>query len=131
PFAQRQQLSLEDLQHVKWLAFSHMYGKQTNFDRALRHNDYSMHFSAYVSNFGLAPYFLLDTDYATTMPRLIADKYCRYFDLRIITLQREMREGSMVRVWSERSGRDRLNQWLRSEVSPIVEALWPMAMRVT
>ncbi len=129
PLAKRQRFGLQDLQHVKWLAFSHMYGKQTNFDRALQDSGYNMRFSAYVSNFGLAPYFLMETDYATTMPRLIAEKYCRYFDLGLVRLPAELREARMLMVWSERNERDRLSLWLRGMVMQVVNGLLPDRMR--
>ncbi|NYT83958.1 LysR family transcriptional regulator, partial [Alcaligenaceae bacterium] len=110
PLARRRNLTLNDLGRVKWLAFSHMYGKETNFDRALQGSGHAMRFSAYVSIFGLAPHFLMETDYATTMPRVIAEKYRRHFDLQLIRLPAVLREARMMMVWSAQNDSARLNQ---------------------
>jgi DNA-binding transcriptional LysR family regulator len=123
PLGRRRSLTLQDLQRVKWLAFSHMHGKETNFDRALQGSGHTMRFSAYVSSFGLAPYFLMETDYATTMPRVIAEKYRRRFDLKLIRLPAALREARMMMVWSAQNDSARLNQWLRKTVTGLIAEL--------
>ncbi|NYT49090.1 LysR family transcriptional regulator [Parapusillimonas granuli] len=123
PLARRRNLTLNDLGRVKWLAFSHMYGKETNFDRALQGSGHAMRFSAYVSSFGLAPHFLMETDYATTMPRVIAEKYRRHFDLQLIRLPAVLREARMMMVWSAQNDSARLNQWLRKMVADLTAEL--------
>ncbi|MEB2398254.1 MAG: LysR family transcriptional regulator [Alcaligenaceae bacterium] len=123
PLARRRNLTLNDLGRVKWLAFSHMYGKETNFDRALQGSGHAMRFSAYVSSFGLAPHFLMETDYATTMPRAIAEKYRRHFDLKLIRLPAVLREARMMMVWSAQNDSARLNQWLRKMVADLTAEL--------
>jgi len=120
PLARRRSLGLNDLARVKWLAFSHMYGKETNFDRALQGSGYAMRFSAYVSSFGLAPHFLMETDYATTMPRIIAEEYRRHYDLTLIRLPAILREVRMMMVWSAQNDSARLNQWLRKTVAELL-----------
>ena len=120
PLARRRSLGMNDLARVKWLAFSHMYGKETNFDRALQGSGYAMRFSAYVSSFGLAPHFLMETDYATTMPRLIAEEYRRHYDLTLIRLPAILREARMMMVWSAQNDSARLNQWLRKTVAELL-----------
>ena len=122
PLAKRRQLTLNDLPHIKWLAFSHMYGTETNFDRALRHTGRQMNFSAYVSNFGLTPYFLMETDYATTMPKSIADKYQRHFELAQIRLPKELKAARMIMAWGAQNDSSRLNRWIRSIVLEVVNA---------
>lgn len=129
PLAGRTRLELNELDQLKWLAFSHMYGKPTNFDRALQDTAYRMRFSAYVSSFGLAPYFLMESDYATTMPRLIAEKHCRHFELSLLQLPPLLQEARMMMVWSERNVRDRTNLWLRDTVNAVMERLIPEHMR--
>src|SRR5690606_2096541 len=123
PLAQRKQLSLKDLSQIKWLAFSHMYGRQTNFTRALGDVNCDMPFTAYVSNFGLAPHFLLETDYATTMPKRIAGKYQQYYELTQIRLPEVLRQANMVMVWSEKNEYSQLNQWLRDTTDRIIAGL--------
>ena len=123
PLALRDQLTLADLAQVKWLAFSHMYGRQTNFTRALNDIDCEMPFTAYVSNFGLAPHFLLETDYATTMPKRIASKYQQYYDLTQIRLPEILRQANMVMVWSEKNEHSQLNRWLRETTEHIIAGL--------
>lgn len=120
PLARRRSLGMNDLARVKWLAFSHMYGKETNFDRALQGSGYAMRFSAYVSSFGLAPHFLMETDYATTMPRIIAEEYRRHYDLTLIRLPAILREARMMMVWSAQNDSARLNQWLRKTVAELL-----------
>lgn len=120
PLAHRKQLALSDLSKLKWLAFSHMYGTETNFDRALRNLNQPMRFSAYVSNFGLAPPFLMETDYATTMPKRIADRYQRHFPLKQISLPKELKTARMIMVWSMQKNQSKLNQWLRSAISKVI-----------
>lgn len=123
PLSHRRSLSLEDLHRVKWLAFSHMHGKETNFDRALQGSSYEVNFSAYVSSFGLAPYFLSEAEYGTTMPRVIAEKYQQQFDLKLIRLPLILRKADMVMVWSARNDSSRPNQWLRNTVAELVTKL--------
>jgi len=120
PLSGRRQLSLGDLSRVKWLAFSHMYGKQTNFDRALANTGYAMRFSAYVSSFGLAPYVLAESDYATTMPKQMADKYQQHFDLVQIKLPKALRTARMIMAWSAQNEASKLNQWLRDTIVRLV-----------
>lgn len=125
PLAHLERLALKDLHRVKWLAFSHMHGKTTNFDRALEGSGYAMHFNAYVSSFGMAPYFLMETEYGTTMPRVIAEKHLQYFDLKLIRLPAALRELSMMMVWSVQNDSARLNQWLRQTITGLVTELLP------
>ncbi|OWT55728.1 LysR family transcriptional regulator [Candidimonas nitroreducens] len=125
PLSRRHRLTMKDLQGMKWLAFSHMYGKETNFDRALQGTGHAMHFSAYVSSFGTAPYFLLETDYATTMPRVIAEKHLPHFDLKLLRLPPVLREARIVMVWSAQNDSRRLHQWLRSTIGGLVAQLVP------
>lgn len=125
PLSHRRRLTMTDLQQMKWLAFSHMYGKETNFDRALRGSGHSMHFSAYVSSFGTAPYFLLETDYATTMPRVIAERHLPHFDLKLLRLPPVLREARIVMVWSAQNDGCRLSQWLRGTIGDLVDRLIP------
>jgi len=125
PSSHRGSLTLKDLDRMKWLAFSHMYGKETNFDRALQGSGHTVHFSAYVSSFGMAPYFLMETDYATTMPRLIAEKHLRHFDLKLLRLPPALREASMIMVWSAQNDSARLNQWLRNTITDLIDQLIP------
>src|SRR5690606_215413 len=113
-------LLLADLPKLKWLAFSHMYGTETNFDRALRNLNQPMRFSAYVSNFGLAPPFLIETDYATTMPNPIADRYQRYFPLKQIRLPKELKTARVLMVWSAQKNQSKLSQWIRATISKII-----------
>lgn len=120
PMSQRRGLTLKDLPHIKWLAFSHMYGKETNFDRALQDSGHTMHFSAYVSSFGLAPYFLMETEYGTTMPKLIAEEYQRHFDLTLLRLPAMLREARMMMVWSAQNDNARMSQWLRKTIVELV-----------
>ncbi|ETF03687.1 LysR family transcriptional regulator [Advenella kashmirensis W13003] len=120
PLSRHDELTLDDLGKIKWLAFSHMYGQQTNFTRALDDIDSHMPFTAYVSNFGMAPHFLLESDYATTMPKRIAEKYQRYFDLTQIRLPEVLRHASMKMVWSEKNEYSKLNQWLRNTTQAII-----------
>lgn len=122
-WAGRKQLSLQDLPKMKWLAFSHMYGKETNFTRALAKTRTAMPFSAYVSNFGLAPYFLLESDYATTMPGKIALKYQAQFDLATIRLPASLRSARMMMVWGEKSHHSHVNQWLRDTILEVIGQL--------
>lgn len=123
PLSHRQSLMLKDLRQVKWLAFSHMYGKETNFDRALHGSGYDMHFSAYVSSFGMAPYFLMETDYATTMPRIIAEKHQRHFDLKLIRLPPALQQVRMMMVWSAQNDSAKLSLWLRNTITELVANL--------
>ncbi|MBV6307157.1 LysR family transcriptional regulator [Candidimonas humi] len=125
PLSRRRQLTLNDLQRMKWLAFSHMYGKETNFDRALQGSGHAMRFSAYVSSFGVAPYFLMETDYGTTMPRVIAEKHLPYFDLKLLRLPPVLREARVVMVWSAQNDNCRLNQWLRATIDDLASRLIP------
>ncbi len=128
--ADRRELALSDLASIKWLAFSHMYGRETNFTRALDDINSEMPFTAYVSNFGLAPIFLLETDYATTMPGRIARKYQEYFDLTQIRLPRVLRQANMVMVWSEKNEYSQMNRWLRESVAQVIDTL-PAAIHGT
>lgn len=131
PLASRNRLTLHDLPKMKWLAFSHMYGAETNFDRALRNLHQEMHFSVYVSNFGLAPTFLMESDYATTMPRRIANKYQKYFPLRQIILPKELRKARMVMVWSIQKDQSKLNRWIRDAVVKVISSESIEALPVT
>lgn len=123
PLAKRRSLRLADLAKVKWLALSHMHGQRTNFDRALHGTGYEMHFSAYVSSFGLAPFFLKESDYATTLPRRVAERYCQHFELSILRLPPVLRPAPVVMAWSAQADLSASNQWLRTSITELISTL--------
>lgn len=123
PLAKRRSLKLTDLAKVKWLALSHMHGQRTNFDRALHGTGYQMHFSVYVSSFALAPFFLKESDYATTLPRRVAERYCQHFDLSILRLPPVLRPAPVLMAWSAQADLAASSQWLRTSVSELMSTL--------
>lgn len=123
PLAKRRSLKLGDLAKVKWLALSHMHGQRTNFDRALHGTGYQMHFSAYVSSFGVAPFFLRESGYATTLPRRIAERYCQHFDLAILRLPPVLRSAPVFMAWGVQADLSASNLWLRTSVSDVLTKL--------
>lgn len=123
PLAKRRSLKLSDLAKVKWLALSYMHGQRTNFDRALHGTGYQMHFSVYVSSFGLAPFFLKESDYATTLPRRVAERYCQHFDLSILRLPPVLRPAPVLMAWSAQADLSAANQWVRASVCELMLTL--------
>lgn len=123
PLAKRRNLALKDLAGIRWLALSHMHGKRTNFDLALQGTGYQMHFSAYVSSFGLAPFFLMESDYATTLPLSVAEKYRQHFELALLRLPPALRPAPVIMAWSLQADGAAMNQWLRATVSELIPTL--------
>ena len=121
PWAGRGALSLADLPSIKWFAFAHMYGRETNFDRALKPDASRLEFSAYLSGFGLTPYVLLDTDYATTMPASVARVHGQHFPLATLELPASLRKIELVMVWPRRLHTSPLQAWLRGQIREVLQ----------
>ena len=119
PMAHRKRLSLDDLSRFQWFAFARMYGRETNFDRLLKPS-HRVAFSAYLSGFGITPYVLLDTDYATTMPSRVARVHGRHFPLTTIDLPAPLRDIECFMTWSKRQHTSPLNRWIREQIVDIV-----------
>ena len=120
PLAGRRQLSLGDLENIRWFAYTQMHGQRTNFDRALKGTQRRMPFAAYVSGFGLAPHVLMESDYATTMPAFAAALHRRYFALVTSRLPPPLREITYRMAWPRRQDASELHRWVRAEISQLV-----------
>lgn len=120
PWAGRGALTLADLPSIKWFAFAQMYGRETNFDRALKPDAARLEFSAYLSGFGITPYVLLDTDYATTMPASVALAHARHFPLATLELPASLRKIELVMVWPRRLHTSPLQAWLRGQIREVL-----------
>lgn len=120
PMARRKRLSLDDLGAMKWFAFAQMYGRETNFDRLLKPHRHEVAFSAYLSGFGITPYVLLDSDYATTVPACVAEVHMRYFPLKTIELPAPLRAIEFFMAWSKRQHTSGLHRWVRDEILQVV-----------
>lgn len=120
PWAGRKTLTLADLSAIKWFAFAQMYGRETNFDRALKPDGARLAFSAYLSGFGITPYVLLDTDYATTMPASVAEAHARHFPLATLELPARLRKIEFVMVWARRQHTSPLQAWLREQIRDVL-----------
>ncbi len=120
PWAGRGALTLADLPSIKWFAFAQMYGRETNFDRALKPDAARMEFSAYLSGFGITPYVLLDTDYATTMSASVARAHARHFPLATLELPASLRKIELVMVWPRRLHTSPLQAWLRGQIREVL-----------
>lgn len=116
PMAGRKSLSLDDLQAFTWLAFAQMHGKHTSFDRVLKPLHRELQFSAYLSGFGLTPYVLIDTDYATTVPASVARVHMRHFPLVAIEMPAPLDDIEFVMVWSKRQHTSALHRWVREQI---------------
>lgn len=120
PWAARGALTLADLGGIKWFAFEQMYGRETTFDRLLKPGTGRMAFSAYLSGFGVAPYVLVDTDYATTMPASVARAHCRHFPLAMLEMPARLRRMELAMVWARRQHASPLQAWLRDQVRDVL-----------
>ncbi len=120
PLAGRRQLSLDDLESIRWFAYTQMHGRRTNFDRALKGTQRRMQFSAYISGFGHSPHVLMDSDYATTMPAFAAALHRRHFPLVICRLPQPLREITFRMAWPRRQDASPLHRWVRAEISQLV-----------
>ena len=121
PWAGRKALTLADLSAIKWFAFAQMYGRETNFDRALKPGAARLEFSAYLSGFGITPYVLLDTDYATTMPASVAQAHSRHFPLAVLELPARLRKIEFVMVWARRQHTSPQQAWLRDQIREVLQ----------
>lgn len=120
PMAARKRLSLDDLGSMRWFAFAQMYGRETNFDRLLKPHHHEVAFSAYLSGFGITPYVLLDTDYATTVPACVAAVHMRHFPLKTIELPAPLRAIEFFMAWSKRQHTSGLHRWVRDEILQVI-----------
>ncbi|WP_345249642.1 LysR family transcriptional regulator [Pigmentiphaga soli] len=116
PMAGHGPLTLDDLAGFRWFAFAQMYDRETNFDRVLKPHHRAIVFSAYLSGFGITPYVLLDTDYATTMPACVAQAHKRHFPLATLELPPPLRDIEYFMVWSKRQHTSPLHRWVRAEI---------------
>ena len=120
PRAGQGALTQADLPRIRWFAFAQMYGRETNFDRALKPEAGRLEFSAYLSGFGITPYVLLDTDYATTMPASVAQVHGKHFPLAMLELPASLRKIEFVMVWPRRLHTSPLQAWLRGQIRDVL-----------
>jgi len=120
PMASHTALALDDLPDLTWLAFANMYGKQSNFDRVLRPLHRSFRFSAFLSGFGITPYVLLDSGYATTLPACIAELHLQHFPLATIAMPPPLDDVTFVMAWSKRQHTAPMQAWVRAQIVDIL-----------
>lgn len=120
PLAKRRQLSFDDIEHTRWFAYTQMHGRRTNFDRALKGTGRRMHFDAYLSGFGISPYVLMESGYATTMPAFAAALHRQHFPLVVSRLPAPLREITFSMAWPRRQDASVLHQWVRAEIGQLV-----------
>lgn len=120
PMAGRRALTLDELPSLTWLAFANMHGKQSNFDRVLRPLHRSFRFSAYLSGFGITPYVLIESGYATTIPACVAQIHLQHFPLTTLALPAPLDEIEFVMAWSKRQHTSPLHAWVREQIVGIL-----------
>ncbi|CAN5730349.1 LysR substrate-binding domain-containing protein [soil metagenome] len=121
PLAHRKRLGLDDLEKVRWFAFAQMHGKRTNFDRALKGHRQKMHFSAYLSGFGISPQVLMDNEFATTMPEFAAKLHAEAYPLVLSQLPAPLRQLTFKMVWPRRQDASPTHRWVRGLVRDVVD----------
>ncbi|MFU2052562.1 LysR family transcriptional regulator [Bordetella hinzii] len=122
PLAAHKQLRLADLAGLRWFAFSQMYGHETQLERAMKPlaPGERIQFSAFLSDFGAAPYVIVDSDYATTMPASVARRHARHFALAILELPPPLRDIELRMVWPRRLHTSPLHAWLREQLRQVL-----------
>lgn len=121
PRAGQGPLTADELPTLKWFAFEQMYGRETNLDRALKPARAALTFSAYLSGFGIAPYLLVDTDYATTMPAKVALAHARYFPIAILELPAFLQPSEFFMTWTRRQHMSSQHAWIREQIMDAVQ----------
>jgi DNA-binding transcriptional LysR family regulator len=121
PLAKKTRITMSEVPRIRSFAFSQMYGRETNFDRASAGQNSRLEFSAFLSGFGLAPYVLMDTDFATTMPKFAVRILSKYFPLTTINLPKELDRISYSMAWARRQHSSPLHRWLRQVVQDVIE----------
>lgn len=121
PQAQGGPLTLDDLDTLRWFAFDQMYGRETRFDSLLKPLGQKLHFSAYLSGFGLTPYMLLGTGYATTMPAHVARAHQRHFPLAIREMPVPLEQLEILMVWARRQHTSPLLRAIRHEIRQAID----------
>ncbi|KAF1052556.1 MAG: PCP degradation transcriptional activation protein [Delftia tsuruhatensis] len=122
PMAGRKALRLRDLPSLRWFAFSQMYGRETQLDRAMKNlpPGERIHFSAFLSDFGVAPAVIMDSDYATTMPASVAQRHARHYPLAILQLPAPLRDIELRMAWPRRLHASPQHAWVREQVRQVL-----------
>lgn len=110
-------LTFERFAELKFLTTTAMQGIPNDLDEYLASLGLKRQFPVLVSNLALAPYILMSSDYATTLPRRVARQVATHFPLAIAELPAGVPSSVYSVIWSRRWDAVKSLQWLRRQVA--------------
>jgi DNA-binding transcriptional LysR family regulator len=113
-------LSLERLASLQFLTTSNMLKRDNDVDELLQAHGYQRQFPLLISNFAVAPYVLLSSDIATTLPERVAKYLAGQFPLMCLPLSPAIPSNTFSMVWHKRWEASPPHVWLRQQVTNLL-----------
>lgn len=101
---------------LDFFTYSEMLRKEIDLDHALAALGFQRRIPLLVSGYANAPFVLVATDCATTMPLKAAQTFARHFPLRIVDLPIDLKEMTVSMVWHRRNQTAAAHVWMRQQV---------------
>jgi len=115
-------LTFASFVELKFLTTAAMQGIPNDLDEYLAGLGLKREFPLLVSNLALAPHILMNSDYATTLPRRVARQVVSHFPLAIAELPPGVPSSRYSMIWSRRWDAVKSLQWLRRQVEQALSA---------
>lgn len=78
-----------------------------------------------IDSYSVTPYFLIGTDYITTLPRKFAERLAQIHPLRILTLPFECPKQTLVLQWNTSANGDRATRWFKELLVETAREIYP------
>jgi DNA-binding transcriptional LysR family regulator len=113
-------LTLERLAELQFLTTSPMLGRSNDLDELLQAHGLKRRFPLFVSTLAMAPFVLLNSDLATTLPGRVANYLSRQFSLQCLPLPPPTPINTFSMVWHKRWQTSPPHVWLRQQISHLL-----------
>jgi DNA-binding transcriptional LysR family regulator len=116
-------LTLEQTIAMRYLTISNMAERHNEVDLMLRDRGVRRRISLYVSNVGIMPFVLVDSDYAALVPLFAARILARQFPLRIMELPEGHQAHAYSMVWHRRWDASPAHRTIRQRIAQLLGSL--------
>jgi DNA-binding transcriptional LysR family regulator len=90
-------------------------------DIALANHRLTRRVALVVPQFTVVPYVVAQSDLIVTLPKPLADRFARTFDLRVLDPPLELPKYTICQVWHERTHHSPKHRWLRGALASTLE----------
>jgi len=113
-------ISLQQFSELSFVTLSSYESRQNNMDRWLLQHGLRRKFGSYLSNISIAPFVVMQTDYALALPLQLARFIAQFFPLDVVQFDFSPPPVKYNMSWHRRWNASQAHAWLRQSVRKLM-----------